>query len=52
MRTTLRGRAFVADQDRDARDPSAYAVACVELLSPAGAPWRGQVFRAPGPRPA
>jgi len=46
MRTSLRGRAFVADEDRDARDPSAYAAACVELLSPAGAPYRGQVFDA------
>ena len=46
MRTTLRGRAFVADQDHDARDPSAYAAACVELLSPAGAPYRGRIFDA------
>ena len=46
MRTTLRGRAFIADQDQDARDPSVYAGACVELLSPAGAPYRGQVFAA------
>jgi NAD(P)-dependent dehydrogenase (short-subunit alcohol dehydrogenase family) len=46
MRTTLRGRAFLADQDHDARDPSAYAAACVALLSPAGAAWRGQVFDA------
>jgi NAD(P)-dependent dehydrogenase (short-subunit alcohol dehydrogenase family) len=44
MRTTLRGRAFVADQDHDARDPSAYAAACVQLLSPAGAPYRGRIF--------
>jgi NAD(P)-dependent dehydrogenase (short-subunit alcohol dehydrogenase family) len=46
MRTTLRGRAFVADQDHDARDPSAYAAACVELLSPAGAAYRGRIFDA------
>lgn len=46
MRTTLRGRAFVADQDHDARDPSAYAAACVELLSPAGAAYRGRIFAA------
>ncbi len=46
MRTTLRGRAFLADQDRDARDPSAYAAACVDLLSPAGAPYRGRIFAA------
>jgi NAD(P)-dependent dehydrogenase (short-subunit alcohol dehydrogenase family) len=44
MRTTLRGRAFVADQDRDARDPDTWAGACVELLSPAGAPHRGKVW--------
>ena len=48
MRTTLRGRAFMADQDRDARDPSAYAAACVELLSPAGAAWRGDIMVAAG----
>ena len=54
MRTTLRGRAFLADQDQDARDPSAYAAACVELLSAAGAPYRGRIFAAAtgGPRPA
>lgn len=43
MRTALRGRAFVADQDRDARDPAAYAQACVDLLSPAGAAHRGRI---------
>jgi NAD(P)-dependent dehydrogenase (short-subunit alcohol dehydrogenase family) len=43
MRTTLRGRAFVADHDRDARDPSAYAAACVEMLSPAGDAYRGRI---------
>jgi len=43
MRTTLRGRAYVADQDTDSRDPSAYAQACVDLLSPAGAACRGTV---------
>ncbi len=47
MRTTLRGRAFLADQDQDARDPGVYAEACVTLLSPAGAPHRGKVFAAP-----
>ena len=46
MRTTLRGRAFVADDDRDARDPSFYAAACVDMLSPAGAPYRGLVHAA------
>src|SRR3546814_8050899 len=29
MRTTLRGRAYMADQDRDARDPANWAGACV-----------------------
>ena len=38
-------RAFLADQDRDALDPSAWAGACVELLSAAGAPHRGQVWQ-------
>ena len=51
MRTALRGRAFMADQDRDARDPAAYARACVELLSPAGGPHRGRIVVAdPDPR--
>jgi NAD(P)-dependent dehydrogenase (short-subunit alcohol dehydrogenase family) len=45
MRTTLRGRAFVAEDDRAARDPQAYACACVELLSAAGAVHRGQVWK-------
>jgi NAD(P)-dependent dehydrogenase (short-subunit alcohol dehydrogenase family) len=45
MRTTLRGRAFVAEDDRAARDPQAYAGACVELLSAAGAVHRGQVWK-------
>lgn len=46
MRTPLRGRAFVADQDKDAQDPAAYARACVELLSPAGAAYRGTILHA------
>ena len=45
MRTTLRGRAYMADQDHDARDPSLWAAACVELLSPAGAALRGRVWK-------
>src|SRR5690606_26561677 len=52
MRTTLRGRAYVAGRDTDARDPADYAHACVELLSPAGAPYRGRsLAAAPGSRP-
>ena len=46
MRTSLRGRAFMADQDKDARDPGDYADACIELLSRAGAPYRGRIFSA------
>lgn len=45
MRTALRGRAFMADQDKDARDPAIYAPACVELLSPAGAAHRGAIWK-------
>jgi hypothetical protein len=48
MRTALRARAFVEEDDRIARDPAAYAGACVELLSPAGAAHRGRIH-APGP---
>jgi len=44
MRTALRGRAYMADQDTDARDPAVYADACVELLSPQGAPYRGRIL--------
>ena len=43
MRTGLRAKAFVDDQDRDARDPALAAQACVELLSEAGAEWRGTI---------
>lgn len=45
MRTGLRGRAFIADQDRDARAPGDWAGACVELLSAAGAAHRGTVWK-------
>lgn len=44
MRTALRSRAYVEETDRSARDPGAYAHACVELLSAAGAVHRGQVW--------
>lgn len=44
MRTPLRARAYVEENDRVARDPEAYAQACVTLLSPAGAAHRGQVW--------
>ncbi|WP_262378662.1 SDR family NAD(P)-dependent oxidoreductase [Luteimonas viscosa] len=38
MRTPLRARAYAADGDRVARDPAAFAQACIELLSPAAGP--------------
>jgi NAD(P)-dependent dehydrogenase (short-subunit alcohol dehydrogenase family) len=44
MRTPLRARAYVEENDRVARDPEAYAQACVTLLSPAGAAHRGQIW--------
>ena len=48
MRTPLRARAYIDDADREARDPAAYADACVTLLSGAGTVHRGQVW---APRP-
>jgi len=44
MRTGLRAKAYVEENDGVARDPSAYADACVSLLSADGAPHRGQVW--------
>ncbi len=44
MRTALRAKAYVEEDDRLARDPAAYAEACVTLLSPAGAAHRGQAW--------
>lgn len=44
MRTPLRAKAFVDAADREARDPAAYAGACVTLLSAAGAAHRGTVW--------
>jgi NAD(P)-dependent dehydrogenase (short-subunit alcohol dehydrogenase family) len=44
MRTSLRAKAYVEEGDRLARDPAAYAEACVTLLSPAGAAHRGQIW--------
>lgn len=43
MRTGLRARAYQANADAEARPPGEYAAACVELLSAAGAVWRGRV---------
>lgn len=44
MRTPLRARAYVEEDDRIALDPVRYAAACVELLSPRGAAHRGAVW--------
>lgn len=43
MRTSLRARAFQPNTDAQARPASAYAAACVELLSASGAAWRGEI---------
>lgn len=44
MRTPLRARAYVEENDRSAREPAAYAAACVALLSADGAAHRGTVW--------
>lgn len=44
MRTPLRAKAYVDENDQTAREPSAYAPACVTLLSSAGAAHRGTVW--------
>lgn len=44
MRTPLRAKAYVEEGDRLARDPAAFADACVTLLSPAGAEHRGVIW--------
>ncbi|MDQ3617479.1 MAG: SDR family NAD(P)-dependent oxidoreductase [Pseudomonadota bacterium] len=44
MRTPLRGKAHVDENDQRARDPSDYAPACVTLLSPAGIAHRGRTW--------
>lgn len=49
MRTPLRAKAYVEENDRAAVEPTAYAAACVTLLSSAGAVHRGQVW---APKPA
>lgn len=50
MRTALRARAYADDAPHAARDPQAYAQACVTLLSPAGAAHRGVAW-SPGGAP-
>ena len=47
MRTPLRAKAYVEENDRTAVEPTAYAASCVTLLSPAGAVHRGQVWAPP-----
>ena len=44
MRTALRARAYVEQDDRVSRDPAACAGACVTLLAPGGQTHRGQVW--------
>ena len=44
MRTPLRAKAYVEDEDRAARDPSDYADACVTLLSSGGHAHRGRIW--------
>jgi hypothetical protein len=48
MRTDLRARAFADEAQLRVPGAAAYAPAAVHLLSPAGAPHRGQVW---APRP-
>lgn len=43
MRTNLRAKAYQANADLKARPAADYAAACVEMLSPAGAAWRGTI---------
>lgn len=45
MRTALRARAYLHEDDREAVDPRDYAQACVQLLSAQGAEHRGAVWR-------
>jgi len=44
MRTGLRARAYTHEEDAAPVDPAGYADACVQLLSAAGAAWRGKVM--------
>ena len=49
MRTSLRAKAYAADEDRQAREPEAYAGHCVTLLSAAGAVHRGRIWTPEAP---
>lgn len=44
MRTALRARAHVEEDDRVARDPGDVAAACITLLAPDGVAHRGQIW--------
>jgi NAD(P)-dependent dehydrogenase (short-subunit alcohol dehydrogenase family) len=44
MRTPLRARAFIHQQDHEAVDPDVYASACITLLSMAGVAHRGAIW--------
>ena len=44
MRTGLRAKAYQLNADPEARPAFDYAQACVDLLSAAGAPWRGRIM--------
>ena len=52
LRTGLRSRAYVEQDDTRARDPAQAAEACVTLLSPAGAEHRGRTWAPFAPVPA
>ncbi len=45
MRTALRARAYAQDTEEATREATAYAQACVTLLSTAGNEYRGQVWK-------
>ena len=45
MRTPLRARAYLHEDDREAVEPQRYAQACVQLLAAQGAAHRGTVWR-------
>ena len=47
MRTVLRSKAYVEEDDRLAVDPALYADACVRLLSADGKEHRGKIWAAP-----
>jgi NAD(P)-dependent dehydrogenase (short-subunit alcohol dehydrogenase family) len=47
MRSNIRGRAYVEEAASKVPTPARYGNACVHLLSPAGARWRGEVLTDP-----